>query len=352
VVDCKPDRTGGVQPFLFFDADTSNRSTNMNAYLRPLPQDPSIRISPVAMGCWPVAGMTSLHVNDADSRATLQAAVASGVNFFDTAYVYGLHGESEKLIGSELKSQRDQIVVATKCGLVWDATEKIQPDGRPATIRQQCEESLQRLGFDHVELLYLHAPDPNVPITESAGALLELQQQGKARTIGVSNCSVEQMEAFHAVCPIAAVQPPYNMLQRQIEQNILPWCQQNQVAAFVYWPLSKGLLAGKLQRDHQFEEGDGRVKLPMFQGEEWQKNQDFLEELAPVAENARCTIAQLVVQWTIQQPGVTAALCGAKRASQIEETAAAMQVKLTPADNAAIQAALKRRGVPAGRRVV
>lgn len=311
--------------------------------LRPLGTT-GIHVSPVALGCWPIAGMTSLNVNDRDSLATLEACLEIGVNFFDTAYCYGAHGESEKLIAQALGHRRDEIVIATKCGIHWNENLKQVPDGRPERLRREIDESLQRLNTDRVELLYLHAPDPQTPVTESAGELRRIMESGKARSIGVSNFTLEQLRAFHAVCPITAFQPPYNMLQRQIEADTLPWCREHQVAVCIYWPLMKGLLAGKLTRDHVFQPGDGRLKYPMFHGEEWQKNQDFLDELRGIAAETGHTIAQVVINWTMHQPGITVALCGAKRPDQIRDNAGAMGWKLSSQQFARIDAALARRG--------
>jgi aryl-alcohol dehydrogenase-like predicted oxidoreductase len=296
--------------------------------------------------------MTSLDVNDKDSIQTLEAAVAAGVNFLDTAYGYGANGESERLIARALGHRRDELVIATKGGMHWGDQLQRVFDGRPDRLKRECEESLRRLNTDRVELLYLHAPDPAVPVTESAGGLQELMKQGKARAIGVSNFNIEQLDAFHRVCRITAFQPPYNMLQRDIEQDTLPWCREHGVSVVIYWPLMKGLLAGKLARDHVFPQTDGRAKYPMFQGEEWQKNQDFLDRLREIAASAGKTVAQLVVNWTIHQTGIDAALCGAKRASQIEETAGAMGWKLTPEQFAAVDQALTERGTPVTRSAV
>lgn len=309
-------------------------------------------VSPVAMGCWPIAGMTSLNVNQNDSLATLKAAYDHGINFFDTAYCYGANGESERLIGRALGEYRDQIVIATKGGIAWDAQGVRYQDASPATLRRHCEESLDRLGTDRVDLLYLHGPDPKVPVEESAAELKRLMDEGKTRCVGVSNFNVQQLEAFHKVCPIAAVQPHYNMLQREIEQDLLPWCQRHQTSAMVYWPLMKGLLAGKLDRDHQFDAADGRAKYPMFQGEEYQKNQDFVDVLRRIAEGVQRTVADVVINWTIHQPGITAALCGAKRPYQIEESARAMQWKLSDAAMAQIEQAIIERGPAAGKSAV
>jgi aryl-alcohol dehydrogenase-like predicted oxidoreductase len=313
------------------------------AELRPLGST-GILISPVALGCWPISGMTSIDVNEADSLDTIRAAIDAGINFLDTAYAYGANGESERLIARAIDGQRDRIVIATKGGICWAADGSRVFDGRPEILRRQCEASLERLNTDHVELLYLHAPDPKTPLAESAVALRKLQEEGKVRCIGVSNFSQRQLEEFHAVCPIAAFQPPYNMLQREIERDTLPWCRERGIAVCIYWPLMKGLLAGRLARDHVFQPRDGRAKYPMFQGTEWQKNQDLLDDLRMIAAEVGKTVAQVVVNWTIQQPGITAALCGAKRPQQIVETAGAMGWRLTVEQLARIEAALARRG--------
>ncbi len=311
-----------------------------------------IQVTPVAMGTWPISGMTSLDVNEADSLATLQAAFDAGINFFDSAYCYGADGESDRLLTKALGPHRDKIVLATKCGLHWNENRKMTHDARPETVTRECEESLRRLETDRVELLYLHAPDPEVPVQESAGALKQLMDAGKARSIGVSNFSVEQLDAFHAVCPIAAVQPPYNMIMRGIEADVIPWCRERGVSVCPYWPLMKGLLAGKLARDHVFDPKDSRAKYPMFQGEEWRRNQDLVDELRGIAETAGMTVSQLAIAWTIRQPGITAALCGAKRPAQIQESAGAMARELTAALATAIDAALARRGEPVSRAAV
>ena len=304
----------------------------------------SIEITPVAMGCWPIAGMTSIDVNDEDSLRTLQEAYQCGINFFDTAYCYGANGQSEKLICRALSRYRDQIAIATKCGIHWNEQGVRQINGRPEKIKQEFSESLQRLQTGVVELLYHHAPDPDVPVVESAAAFREILDSGRAKTIGVSNYSVSQMNEFATVCPISAVQPHYNMLQREIEGELLPWVQTRGISVMCYWPLMKGLLAGHLPRDHQFDPRDGRRKYPMFQGEEWQKNQDFMDELRAIALDIEKTVSQIVINWTIHRPGITSALCGAKRPAQIKESAGGMGWKLDAQQLQSIDAAIRSRG--------
>ena len=309
-------------------------------------------VSPLALGCWPIAGMTSLGTTAEQSRATIAACLDLGINFLDTAYCYGAYGESETLIREALGTRRDRMVVATKGGIDWESDGKQRKDARPATLRRQCETSLRRLGTDRVELLYLHAPDGRTPIAESAGELKRLMDEGKTRAVGASNVSVAQLDEFIAACPLAAVQPHYNMLQREIEAELLPWCRTHEVAVCSYWPLLKGLLAGKLARDHQFAAQDGRAKYPMFQGDEWRKNHDLLDDLRPIAAEAGVPLSALVLAWTVRRPGITSALVGAKRPDQIIENAGALTFEPTAEQLAQIDAALTRRGTPVSKAAV
>src|SRR4051812_2528933 len=234
---------------------------------RPL-GNTGLGVSPVALGCWPIAGVTTLNVNDADSIATVQKCFDLGINHLDTAHVYGPNGESENLIRRALAgaggvgSRRDEMVIATKCGIHYENGVMIT-DNRPDRLKLECDESLRRLGTDRVELLYLHAPDDKVPIADSAGALRKLMEQGKTRSVGVSNFTVEQMEEFHTVCPITATQMPYNMLQRDIENRTIPWSRKRNIAVMIYWPLMKGLPAGNLQRGEALEGRNNRRNYPM-----------------------------------------------------------------------------------------
>lgn len=320
-------------------------------HLRPLGKT-DIRVSAVALGLWPIAGMTSPDVNDTDSLTTIAAALDSGINFFDTAYCYGAHGESERMLARTLGHRRNEIVIATKGGIHWDAAGQRQMDGRPETLRREFDESLRRLNTDHVELLYLHGPDPTIDIAESAGELKRILDSGKARSIGASNVSLAQLQRFATVCPIAAYQPCYNMLQREIEADTLPWCREHGVSVCNYWPLMKGLLTAKFSRDHQFDPRDGRKKYPMFQGDEWRKSQDFLDQLRIIANETGHTVAQVVVNWTIHQPGITSALCGAKRPDQIRDTAGAMGWKLSEDHINRIDQAIANRGTLVARTAI
>jgi len=306
---------------------------------RPL-ADTGMHVSEVALGCWPIAGLTSPGTNIEDSLATIRECFDLGINHLDTAYCYGRDGESERLIAQALGSRRDEMVIATKGGLHWDAEGKQAHDASPATLQRECEESLRRLATDRVDLYYLHAPDPDVPVAESAGALKRLLDQGKTRSVGASNLTLAQLEEFVAECPLAAFQPPYNMLLRQIEADTLPWCRERGIAVLIYWPLMKGLLAGKIRRDQVFGKNDSRHKYAVFQGEQRQRNHDLVDRLQEIARAAGHTVAELVIRWTVEQPGITSALCGAKRPEQIRETAGGSGWHLTHEQLAQIEAAL------------
>lgn len=320
---------------------TGDKSSDA-AHYRPLGDSP-FAVAPVSLGCWPIAGVTTLDTNEADSIATIKACFDLGINHLDTAYVYGPNGESEQLIRKAIEGRRDELVIATKGGIHIEGDTFVN-DARAETLARECDESLQRLGTDRVELYYLHSPDEKTPIAEAAGAIKDLIDQGKVCAAGASNCSLEQIQEFHAVCPLASVQLPYNMLQRGIERRTLPWCREHGIAVAVYWVLMKGLLAGKMPRDYQLAEGDSRKKYPMFQGEEWHRNQDLLDKLRSIAHEAGQNVAQLVTAWTIAQPGITTALCGAKQPGQIRESAAALNVELSHVQLTAIDQALLDRG--------
>lgn len=310
--------------------------------LRTLGQT-ALQVTPLGMGCWPITGITSIDVNEDDSLATIRTAFEAGINFFDTAYCYGFEGESERMIARVLRHDRSKIVLATKGGIHWVEGKQARC-GRPETLRRECDESLRRLQTDRIDLYYLHAPDPEVPIEDSAGAIGELIQQGKVLGSGLSNASIEQLARFHAVCPLTAYQPHFNMLQREIEDSQLPWCVEQGVAVVIYWPLMKGLLAGHLPREHVFDPKDGRRKYPMFSGDEWQKNQDFLDVLRAMSAEMGRPVSQIVLNWTIQRAGITVALCGAKRPHQIRENAEALNWSLTSEQIARINAAIAARG--------
>ena len=287
---------------------------------RPL-ANTGLMISEVALGCWPIAGMTSPGTNDDDSLATIRACFDLGINHLDTAYCYGREGQSERLIARALGSRRKEMVIATKAGLHWDAAGRQTHDASPATLRRECEESLRRLATDHVELLYLHAPDHNVPMAESAGALRRTDGRGE-------DPGRRGLEPGPG--PVAGVRPrlPLGRLPAAVQHA---HARRSKPTSSVVSPAGRGgdgLLAADERplgrqdsRDMVFGPNDSRHKYAAFQGVKRKRNHDLVERLQEIAAEAGHTVAELVIHWTIQQPGITAAVCGAKRAEQIRETA-------------------------------
>jgi len=297
--------------------------------------------------------MTRAGITPSAAVATVAAALEAGIAHLDTAYCYGEAGESERAIARVIAGrQREKAMIASKCGIHWEPGRKQCVDGRPERIRGEVEESLTRLGTDYLDLLYLHAPDPAIPIEESAGALSEMLADGKTRAVGVSNVSLPQLERFAAACPLAACQMHFNMLQREISAEILPWCHSHGVAMFVYWPLMKGLLAGLMPRDMVFPTSDSRHKYPMFTGEEFQRNLDFVDSLRPIATRLGCELPDLVLAWTAEQPGITCVLFGATSPEQVQINARALACELDDNAREAIALATRDRGTVANRRAV
>lgn len=290
-----------------------------------------LEVSPVGFGCWPISGVSTLDVSPVHSLATIHAALDAGVNMIDTAFSYGYAGEADRLLAEVLQHRRDDVLVASKVGSHYLPDRTRMVDGRPETLLAHAQQALQRLGIEQVDIMYLHQPDPGVPLAESAAAVLEIVQRGWARYAGVSNVSVEQLDEFHKVCPVIVVQPPFNMLQTDQVEQLRSFCGEHSIGIACYWALMKGLLAGKMGRGHQFDPRDKRLTYAVYQGEMWERAHDLLDELRKIAAELECTVAQLVIAWTIAQSGLTVALCGGKRPEQIQETAAAMQIDVSPA---------------------
>jgi aryl-alcohol dehydrogenase-like predicted oxidoreductase len=329
----------------------------MNRAARPLGHS-CVSVGPLGLGCWPLAGMTRTGVTAQAAEATVRSALDHGIMHLDTAFCYGEHGESERAIAAAIRGRRDGVVIAGKCGIHWEPDATAMPprrqvvDGRPDRIRAEVGESLRRLGTDHLDLLYLHAPDPQVPLAESAGELARLLAAGTTKAVGVSNVSLAQLQVFAAACPLSACQMHFNMLQREIEREILPWCRSREVAMIVYWPLMKGLLAGTMQRGHVFPQTDSRHKYPMFNGAEFDKNLDFVDRVRPIAARLGCSLPDLVLAWTAEQPGITSVLFGATSPEQVAINAGSLAVDLDDEARRDIAAAIQARGPVLGRRAV
>ncbi|GAB5406305.1 MAG: aldo/keto reductase [Aureliella sp.] len=292
------------------------------------PPESPLSISPISLGCWPIAGVTTLGTDHQSSLATVRQALDSGINFFDTAYSYGYDGEADRVLHEALAGQED-VVVASKVGMHFGPERQRVTDGRPGTLKAHAQEALSRLGRESIDILYLHLPDPGVPIADSAGAIAELVQQGVARYAGISNVNANELDAFTQVCPAIISQQPFNLLQQPEHTPALEAAKERSIPSAAYWVLMKGLLAGKLPRDHVFDQNDRRLQYEIFQGQAWQSAQDVLDQLRIIARDVSCTVSQLVIAWTLAHPLVTTCICGAKRPEQIRESAGAMRLSLT-----------------------
>jgi aryl-alcohol dehydrogenase-like predicted oxidoreductase len=303
-----------------------------------------IDVSAVGFGGWAIGGWMWGGTDEAKALAAIHAALDHGITLIDTAPAYG-YGLSEKIVGRAIQGRRQQVVLATKCGIIWDREEgtfffhsdqqgvtlrpsekKFYKNLRPASIRHEVEQSLQNLQTDYLDLLQTHWQDPSTPIAETMAELVKLKQEGKIRAIGVSNCSLEEIAAYG---PIDSDQEKYSLLDRNIEQNgLLAWCREHNVAVLAYSPLANGLLTGKLRPDRRFNPGDLRRANPRFRPDFIRQTNARLEQLAPIAQRHGATTAQLVIAWTFSQPGVTVALCGARDPQQALENAAAGDIAL------------------------
>jgi aryl-alcohol dehydrogenase-like predicted oxidoreductase len=313
-------------------------------------------VSVVGLGCWVMGGWMWGGTEDDDSVAAIRRAVELGVTFIDTAPVYG-HGHSEEVVGRALEGMRDDVILATKCGLVWPPRggreHFVGPDGvpifhnlEPDSIIAECEDSLRRLRTDVIDVYQCHWPDPGSSLDDSLAALTNLQEQGKIRAIGVSNFTVAMMEQCLSAGRIESDQPQYNMLDRKIEREILPFCRENGIGIIAYSPLNRGLLTGKVTMDRVFEEGDHRAGRPWFQPHNRRRVLDFLEKVRPIADGHGATLAQLAANWVIAQDGVSTAICGARRAEQVEENVKAADFELTAEELAEIDRLLEELGAP------
>jgi len=285
-------------------------------------------VSVIGFGCWAIGGRHWGEVDDGDSREAILRALELGIDFFDTADVYGL-GHSEEILGETLGPRRRSVFIATKVGGRWDEKGNVRVDGSREYILRAVDDSLRRLRTDYVDLYQLHTPDPERPIGESVEALAETVKLGKARYIGLSNVSVAQLERALTVAPIQTVQPEYSMLKRTEEKRLLPLCREKGIGILAYSPMARGLLTGKFGPQTTFPPDDIRAVDPAFQGELFSIHLAAVEKIKKVARSIDATSAQLALAWVLSNPAVSVALAGTKKPHQIEETAKAADLRLT-----------------------
>jgi aryl-alcohol dehydrogenase-like predicted oxidoreductase len=298
--------------------------------------------SRIALGTWAIGGWMWGGTDEKESIRTIHAALDKGINLVDTAPIYG-YGRSEEIVGEALRQhgRRDSVILATKVGLDW-TNGKVERNSTHQRILKELEDSLRRLQTDYIDIYQVHWPDPFVPIEETAATLRELYEQGKIRAIGVSNCSPEEMERFRAVAPLHTIQPPYNVFEREIERNVLPYAVDRGIATLTYGALCRGLLSGAMRTDRQFSNDDMRKTTdPKFQPPHFAEYLNAASKLDAFAlENFGKRVIHLAVRWLFDQPGVGIALWGARRPEQLAPINDVSGWALTKSDFAAIDAIL------------
>lgn len=316
-----------------------------------------ITVPPMIFGAWAIGGWMWGGQDHDDAVAAIRTALAEGIDAFDTAAIYGF-GHSEELLAEALQhARREDVVILTKFGLRWDAEpgqgtarwETQDNEGNdvtvvryasPESVKLECERSLKRLNTDYIDVYQIHWPDDTTPIEETFGAVKELLEEGKIRAAGVSNYTPEQMARAQTVVPLASSQPPYSMVLRDAEADILPWCSEHHVGVINYSPLQRGLLTGKFDPDKQFPEGDHRAGSPLFSPENIRRVNAFLHQIEPIAEAHDASVAQLVINWTSGREDITAPIVGARNENQARENAHAVRFTLTDGERRQIDEAL------------
>ena len=319
-----------------------------------------LKLPVISFGAWAIGGWLWGGTDDDQAVRAIQAAIDNGITCIDTAAMYGM-GHSERVVGRAIADRRDKVVIATKCGLRWNLDVGVRhfdtkmPDGTPTTvyrnlrpdsIRYECELSLQRLGVDVIDLYQCHWPDPSSSLDDTMDTLLSLQSEGKIRAIGVSNFTTEMMSRCLVKGIIASDQPLYNPLERQIENELLPFCLENQIGVLAYSPIAQGLLTGKVTMDRVFTGDDIRQHRPWYKPENRIRVLAALEEIKPIAEAHNATLGQVAINWVISQKGITSALVGARNEAQVLENAGAAAFQLTDDELRQIRTLVEGLGAP------
>lgn len=307
-----------------------------------------IKASVIGLGTLPMGGWNKGNkwggIDEDKSIRTIHAALDSGINLIDTAPIYGM-GKVEKIVGKAIKCKRDKVVIATKCGIVWHINSGMYikdyepiPVYRylnPGSIEYELNESLKRLNTDYIDLYQTHWQDPTTPIEDTMEKLLDLKKKGKVRAIGVCNIlssSLEEIKRYKKSGKIDSDQEQYNLIERQLEKELLPWCNKNNISVIAYGPLLYGLLTGKITEDFKPGEYDYRAKIPLFSSENIKKIKLFLKKITPIADKYKASFSQIAISYILSQHGITHVLCGASNDKQIMENAKTSEISINNVD--------------------
>ena len=303
-----------------------------------------LELTPIGVGAWAMGGGGWAFgwgpQDDDESIAAIHAALDGGVNWIDTAAVYGL-GHSEEVVARALAGRRDRPYVFTKCERVWNQKREIQKSLKRDSVRKECEDSLRRLQVDAIDLYQIHWPEPDEDIEEGWETLSRLKEEGKVRWIGLSNFNVAQMERCRKIAPITSLQPPYSAISPEVEEAVLPYCREHGIGVIVYSPMKSGLLTGTMTRERvaAFPQDDFRRKAPAFQEPQLSRNLALADLMKRIGERHSRSAGEAAIAWTLRNPAVTAAIVGMRSAEQTAGVIGALEFRLTADETAEIDRA-------------
>lgn len=308
-----------------------------------------LHLTTIGLGTWAMGGGDWKFgwgpQDDMASVKAIHAALDLGINWIDTAAIYG-HGHAEEVVGRAIKGIRDEVIIATKCGRVWEGNSReIGKSLRTESIKREVEASLKRLDIETIDLYQIHWPEPDEEIEEGWAAMAQLVKEGKVRYAGVSNFNLEQLKRAQAIHPITSLQPPYSMFRREIEEEIMPYCNTNKIGIIAYSPMQAGLLTGKFTKERAMAlpDSDWRSKHPFFSEPQLSVNLETIKRLNQIAIEENISLSQLSLAWVLRNKEMTSAIVGARNPEQIEETAKASELKLTGTNIEAIEKILDWR---------